>query len=530
MNRLLLISTLFLLFSCGGKGSVVEEIPFEFQNITASEKIKLGLSDTYLSKMELSRKDKDLLQSFYENRSNEPIWINDSMLTDFGLKMTELLNQPEQLAVLSNRVELEQGDNFLQDEFLLTTAYARFVNDLDSGMIDFELEELKSVEYPTIVRLENAIPNNETEDVRKEIISANVKDTSVSQLMFSLVDFHDDLKMDTSTFEVCSIKKDTLLALQRTEEALIQKGYLDVEKDLLDTLAFDNALKNFQEQNGLKPDGVIGKYTSKALNESTIQKRNRIILAIEKQKSKRIFPKKFIHVNIPEYTLRFFDDDTLVTQHRVVVGKWENQTPEFSGRLNRIVFYPYWNVPYSISSKEILPHAKRSSAYFAKHNYTVLRKGDTINPDSVNWSKYTDRTFPFKVIQGPGRRNSLGIVKFLFPNKYDVYFHDTPSKLLFETDVRAYSHGCIRTKNPVDLAKCILESELDPDDEDLFQEFSDTLDSVLFRQENYHFRLKRSIPVYIDYQTVYLKDDKLITAVDIYGRDEKYLKLMGKEE
>jgi murein L,D-transpeptidase YcbB/YkuD len=193
--------------------------------------------------------------------------------------------------------------------------------------------------------------------------------------------------------------------------------------------------------------------------------------------------------------------------------------------LNKIIAYPYWNVPYSISSEEILPAVKANPNYLARHRYTLYKNGDTIDPSTVDWKSIRQTSFPFKVVQDVGRSNSLGIIKFNFPNSHSVYFHDTPSKSLFGADVRAYSHGCMRTQNPVDLATRILERDVvGRKTNDVI--IPDSLDSIMSRGKNYTIKLLDPIPVYIEYVSVARIGEQMITHIDIYGRDEEYLKIM----
>lgn len=247
---------------------------------------------------------------------------------------------------------------------------------------------------------------------------------------------------------------------------------------------------------------------------------------MDKIRSRKNRPSRYLRINIPEYKLRYFINDSLKSEHNIVVGKTDHQTPELTAKLRKIVVYPYWNVPYSISSKEILPHLKRDPAYLEKHNYVLLKKDSVVDPYGVNWKKIRQNSFPYKVRQDPGPRNSLGIIKFDFYNSESVYFHDTPSKSLFGVDVRAYSHGCMRTQHPIDLAKVILErdeyrnkiNEMTPDSLDSLY----SLDTI----ENLEIKLLNPIPIFIEYQSVVRDGERMKMYIDIYGRDEEYLKLI----
>ena len=159
-----------------------------------------------------------------------------------------------------------------------------------------------------------------------------------------------------------------------------------------------------------------------------------------------------------------------------------------------------------------------------KHNYKLFKKGEEVDPYSVDWKKIRQNAFPYRVRQEPGPKNSLGIIKFDFYNKHSVYFHDTPSKSLFGVDVRAYSHGCMRTQNPVDLAKIILERD---EYRNKFNEvIPDSLDSIFARNENYEIKLLSPVPIYVEYQSATRKGLGIALFLDIYGRDEEYLGLI----
>jgi murein L,D-transpeptidase YcbB/YkuD len=318
-----------------------------------------------------------------------------------------------------------------------------------------------------------------------------------------------------------AFKLDSVHTYRKAIRSLVTKGYL---KEGSDSLAYVAALKLFQEHNGLKPDGKVGQYTAMALNESSHNKVLRAALVLDRMRVAREYPEKHIRINIPEYLLRYYVKDSLKRIHNIIVGKPENQTPELNSKVRNIVVYPYWNVPYSIASKEILPEAKRSAKYFSRNNFKVYRHDREINPYAVNWSRIKENSFPYEVIQQPGPENSLGIIKFEFHNNYSVYVHDTPTKYLFKTDVRAYSHGCMRCQDPVDLAKTVLDYDsLRKKRNDIT---ADSLDSLLTLGENYSIRLKDPVPIFIEYNTVYADREKFIFHLDIYKRDEEYLKIV----
>ena len=521
-SLLTLITLVFILIGCSEEEkSKVEIQAFELQNISNEKKIKKALSAEYLNSIGLNQSSLQYLSTYYKNRGYKPRWIHKSELTDEGKLMKEAMMGSFVLGIPMNRVKYGETANFIQDEIWLTVTTSRTINDIKNGIINYETKTKNPVGFAAAEELDKLSFDPEA-DIREQFIQYGPQDSAYIIIAKGLINFVDSYPMDTSTFEVASIRYDTTMAIVKARIALVSKGYM--EDNITDSLSVTEALTVFQEQNGLKPDGVIGKYTSQALNESSVRKVERMILTLDKIRTQRVYPEKYIRINIPEYKLRFVVNDTVKSDHNIVVGKYANQTPELESKLTKLVVYPYWNVPYSISSKEILPALKRNPGYLALHDYKLLKKGEEIDPTTVNWKSIRQNAFPYRVQQQPGPRNSLGIIKFDFPNTHSVYFHDTPSKGLFGADVRAYSHGCMRTQYPIDLAKAILDEDSIPYRRN--DVISDTLDSLVARMNHIEVRLIKTVPIYVDYVTVAPFSGRMITYLDIYGRDEEYLKIM----
>jgi len=435
---LLLLTT--LLFACSEQQKSKDEIQsFEHQNIPLREKIKKATHSEYLNSIGVPEVAHDFVRSYYEKRGFEARWSSKKDLTSEGAELKEALHNVVALGIPRNRLKYGKTENFIQDEIWLTAATSIVVNDLSRGILDFEEKTKRPVACLPVNEFDSKVLFNDSSSIREQFIAFGPEDTTYQVLGKGLINFVDRYPMDTTTYTIKSIKHDTTIALEKTRLALISKGYLSSE--ITDTSIVLDSLKTFQIHNGLKPDAVIGKYTAKALNESSYHKVERILLAMDKIRAEREYPEKYIRINIPEYKLRFFINDSLKSDHNIVVGKYENQTPELESTLRKIVVYPYWNVPYSISSKEILPALKYNNNYLAKHNYKIYKSGEEVDPLTVNWKGIRQNAFPYKVVQDPGRANSLGVIKFDFYNEHSVYFHDTPSKGLFGADVRAYSHG-----------------------------------------------------------------------------------------
>jgi len=522
MRPLLTLMLILLLYSCGENQVESDTTPFEFRDISVEEKMQLALSETYLAKLGLPDSTLHYLTDYYSSRDFKPKWINDSTLTETGEKLMDAFQNSYSIGIPIGRITEIKSDNYIQDEIRITLSLSQVIHDLKTGLINYTDKSSNPVRYIQAAELDDLMTFEKNKDIRIQFLKYGPKDSTYEVLGAGLIDLLDNFPLDTSTFDIESIKFDTLTATSKSQKALISKGYL--AESSVDSTNFMEALAHFQIDNGLKPDGVIGKYTSIALNESTQHKVERILLAMDKIRTRTERPNKYIWINIPEYKLRFYINDSLKSEHNIVTGTTANQTPELVSKLRKIVVYPFWNVPYSISSKEILPSVKRDTGYLAKHNYKLLKDGQEVDPHSVEWSSIRQNAFPFKIRQEPGRGNALGLIKFVFNNAYSVYFHDTPSKSLFNVDVRAYSHGCMRTQYPVTLAKAILKR--DKLGRRLNRTIPDSLDTLLGRKENYNIKVLDPVPIFIEYQTVTRVDTKMITYIDIYGRDEQYLKIL----
>jgi murein L,D-transpeptidase YcbB/YkuD len=219
---------------------------------------------------------------------------------------------------------------------------------------------------------------------------------------------------------------------------------------------------------------------------------------------------RHLYVNLPEFLLRLTDGGKVVYEERIVIGKPQNRTPAFSDEMEHVVFNPYWNVPESILLKEMLPVARRNPEFFARNQLEVVWQGRrTVDPYMVDWENVNPQKVSVRQVPGPS--NALGVVKFLFPNKHAVYMHDTPTKNLFNQSVRAYSHGCMRVRNPIKFAEVLLAE----------QGWSPAkVRSAIETTEDFQVTLDRKIPVHIMYFTLWMdKSGRLQEFVDIYDYD-----------
>lgn len=267
----------------------------------------------------------------------------------------------------------------------------------------------------------------------------------------------------------------------------------------------ENAVKTFQISRGLTPDGIITPPLIKEMNVPALKRVEQILINMGRMRwMLNNTEANLITVNLPEFVLHVYEGETKKFDMNVVVGKEGHNTTIFTGNLNQIVFSPYWNVPYNIVEKEILPSIEKDRDYLEKNE--MEKVGEPVDGIPT-------------VRQLPGPKNSLGKVKFLFPNSFDIYFHDTPAKGLFSKDKRAYSHGCIRLSDPAKMANYLLRNQPEWTPE--------KIDEAMNSGEEQFVKVKDPVPVLITYNTAWVDEKGMLNfRDDIYGHDATLAKRM----
>ena len=293
---------------------------------------------------------------------------------------------------------------------------------------------------------------------------------------------------------------DSSLVISQIKKRLFQFG--DFKGDIMNHVfdpGLSSALINFQQRNGLISDGYLNKETITAIN---VPLKNRIKQILVNMERSRWLPVKlerdYLAVNIPEFKLHVYRADSLLWSCNAVVGQTVHPTTLFYGEIKYVVFSPYWNIPPGILRNEIIPGMRKSSSYLARHNMEITgyRGGLPV------------------VRQKPGPSNALGLVKFLFPNSYNIYLHDTPSKSLFNETSRAFSHGCIRIEEPAKLAAFLLKDAKEWD--------AEKISKAMHAGKERYVTLSNKVPVFISYFTAFIdRDNRLNFRRDIYNLDER---------
>jgi len=307
-------------------------------------------------------------------------------------------------------------------------------------------------------------------------------------------------------------------SLVERERELAERGK-DTPNLLDDDLAV--AIAHFQRRHGIAVDSVIGPETVAAMNVSLDQRVEQLELNLDRIRwLPRDMGERAVLVNVAGFELRVLENNSPVMKMGVVVGRPSWRTAVFSDTIEHLIVNPYWHVPESIEAEEMLPRVREDPAYLSENRISVVpaddNYGDPVNAGSIDWGSVSSETMPYDFRQEPGPENSLGQIKFMFPNQHNIYLHDTPADELFQENFRAFSHGCIRVERPWDLARYILRTASDRS--------ADELATLRSSRERTRLELSDPMPVYVAYLTSWVDEDGTISFhQDLYDRDEAAL-------
>ena len=482
-----------------------------------------------------------LLADFYRSNDFSPVWVKRSQITELldairSVEADGLLPGDYHLSGIQNFYDKSPRSPFLKAryELLLTDAMFKLSYHLLHGKVNPEKIDPNwnlsgGVNGNGLVsRLRNALDGDSLAAVISKLRPNNPKYTS---LKAGLAKYRQIAAKGgwKSIPEGSSIKEtgqydDRVPALRRRLEitgeiaALSQVDTSFASSAMLYSDELKEAVKRFQVRHGLEVDGAVGPRTLRALNVPVAQRVDQIRLNLDRY---RWFIQKleptFLLVNIAGFTVQYVKDGNYKWGSRVIVGEPYWKTPVFKAEMQYIIFNPAWNVPPGILRKEALPAIKKNPDYLAKHNLQVIdRNGRVVNSGSIDWAAYSAGSLPYRLRQPPGTSNALGRVKFMFPNKHLVYLHDTPSKHLFDKSTRAFSHGCIRLQNPLELAEILLEWSHD--------DIQKTVDGRKTRTVH----LPQKIPVFLLYLTAVAEGEEVLFRNDVYSRDAAVLQALNE--
>lgn len=475
--------------------------------------------------------DLNLVGPYYRSDAASPIWIEDGRMTghaaalldaigradEDGLEGTDYL--PRSLA----RVEGLEGDEDIAGfELAMSQAFLQFARDLNGGRTS------PSVSDPTIVIARKPV------DAAAWL--ASVREAGVAETLDRLRPQHkqyDQLRQMLSGYRALaerggwpavaagpSLKpgmEDSRVVTLRANLKARGYGGLDADNASLYSENLAEVIKHFQRRYGLDVDGIAGRATIAALNVPAIDRARQIIVNLERW---RWMPadlgQRHVLVNQAGFEMFLVSGGDTIDSRRIIVGRPFHKSPMFSDSIAYAEFNPTWTVPLSIAGSEFLPKLRKDPGYLSRNDYLLYRGWDAkarpIDPYSVDWHAVSKNRFPHRIVQQPGAKNALGTVKFIFPNKFNVYLHDTPARQLFARTGRAFSHGCIRVSKPLEFAQKLfgLDGTLS----------GGQIEKIVGAKKTRRVNLKTRVPVHLAYFTTWIDEEGLPHFFsDVYDRD-----------
>ena len=469
----------------------------------------------------------DPISLFYVERNYEPFWIeNRKRLESLSRSLSEAGSHglPEFRYPLGELKEAIFEDDPTQKaklELMATEAFLLFAQDISGGILKPNMIDANINVDPQRREASELLASlTESFDVSSFFENLFPRSNEYEYLVGELRRMRDILRNGSWGDPVPS---GTTLQLGMTHEnvpflrkRLSKMGYpvSQTNQRLFDE-QLDASVKKFQEYHGLNPDGVFGKRSIEAINVSPKTRLVQVLVNLERMRwNNQDRGTEYVSVNQANFYAYFKSGNKKVWESRVVIGLPSNQTAEFNDTMTHMVVNPTWHVPKSIAVDEYLPLIQKDSNFLVDNEMVLMVRGtDTIIDSSlIDMQAFTPDNFPFLIKQIPSNINALGQVKFMFPNKFSIYMHDTPMKELFFKDERTFSHGCIRLQEPFEFAYSLLRNQV-VDPVNKFQE-------ILKKEEETYINLSRNIPVYITYRTAFFDDfGQVHYRADVYGRD-----------
>ncbi len=477
----------------------------------------------------------DHIAAWYEQRNFAPMWVQDGQPTKASEEAIFVLLRADK-------------DGLVPTEYRADVMFPKLDQAGDAGLADFEVSLSEAVAlYGQHLRRGRVEPNK----INRELV-LYPEDISANRLLQHLAE-SDNLTDTLRDFSPNTARYDRMRdLLQKLFVARARGGWTvvpdgkalkpgmsdprvpllrqrlveskDMEPDAHEGEIYDGslvrALQYFQFRMGLETDGVVGPATLAQLNTTVDERIRQVELNLERRRWMQAdFGDPYVFVNLADQVVKVVKNGKTVHAAVTQVGKPYHRTPVFSDYMEYLDFNPYWNVPYSIATKEYLPKLKRNPYALQSQNIRVLRNGTSVDPGRIPWNSYSTSHFPVRLRQDPGPKNALGRVKFMFPNKFNIYIHDTPSKSTFQRASRYSSHGCIRVEDPFKLAEVVLG----------LQGMSRAeIDGIANSGERKVVKLDDAIPVHVVYLTAWVnKDGSVHYRRDVYGRDEILAKALA---
>lgn len=480
-------------------------------------------------------KNADLLKTLY-NRSNYGLlWSSEAAFKREADSLYKLIDScrsyglfpsdyyTDKLKALRTQLRKDTAQNIRLDaakwayaDMLSTSAFIQLVKDLKVGRLlaDTVLVKDTSLHADFFTKQKDVFAAQPIEQFTAGLEPANEDYQALKEALQRFL-----LKANFRSYTYIKTK-DSLLLPKLVYKRISEEDSLKLPAlKSPDSLAVAKAVEKYQRSKKLKVDGKLSPALVSKLNNTDREKFIRIAITLDKYKMLPPLPEQYIWVNLPSYVMEVREGDSVVLQSKVICGKSTTKTPQLTSAISDMVTYPQWTIPESIIKKEILPGLKRNAGYTQKRGYSIVDlKGNEISPYGVNWSKYKN-SIPYKVVQGSGDANALGVIKFNFANPYAVYLHDTNQRYLFARKERSLSHGCVRVEKWRDLAVYLIRRDSIADTTKYTR--IDSLDSWLAQKKKKYIRVHQQLPLFIRYFSAEGKAGKLVLHDDIYEEDKR---------
>jgi L,D-transpeptidase YcbB len=503
--------------------SIAEQIGVLLDNAVANN----GMADD-----SISMNNADIVSKFYIGRANERIWskdkqwlpIADSLMQmidrakEYGLfpadyhqkYLSGLFNAIRDTAKLDDAALWSRGDILFSDALVSYSRHLRWGHlGRDSISLNKDSNLTHSFYDTVLARVqESGSPRTVLEQLEPIHEAYHLLKAAIPSFLDS---------MDTRVYTFVEFPfKDSMQFVKQLQLRLFEDAYITFNTRVADSVEMAVAVKRAQSARGLKIDGKAGTQLVGSLNNTGPERFKRISINLDRFKEQfpDSMPVRYIFVNLASYKMKVIDSGEIILESKVIVGQPRTRTPVLHSAVVNFITYPQWTVPYSIIFKEMLPKIQKDVEYLEKEKLMVVDKYDSvIDPHTIDWSLLDKKHFPYLLRQRQGDDNSLGVIKFNFSNKYQVYMHDTNARSMFGRKARALSHGCVRVQSWDSLARYLISR--DPNNIPM-----DSVHSWLARQEKHTVPLKKKIPVYLRYITCEVQENgRILFFDDIYGDD-----------
>ncbi len=511
------------------------------KNESVAENIKQFVTNGHLN-LDNQIEEQRLFQifTFYEDRDFKPVWTRDSGAKGKGKALLEALQNARDhgldpdfydTTAIAERIDSTNPEVLGELDILMSLSFSAFATDLSKGRLEPTKVAKGIYIKPFSTGTQTLIDGAEqAEHLPAYLTQLASKSPRYQRLKKALADYRAMAeKGEWPTIENGKALKsgmdDPRIPVLR--KRLAASGDLK-SNDTPDSSIYDEELvkvvKAFQLRHGSKEDGVIGPDTLKALNVPLSYRIKQMAINLERRRwMKDDFGKRYIFVNLADQFMKVVDTidgrEKTIFASRAVVGRPYFDTPIFDDKMSYIVINPYWNVPPSLANREFLPQLRKDAGYLQKKKIRILGASGEIDPYSINWKSLS--RIPYRLRQDTGGQNALGRIKFMFPNKFSVYIHDTPAKNLFSRDTRYFSAGCVRVQKPINLASILLK-------EQGWTEKRITKQIASGKRRIVRFKTK--VPVHITYLTSWVnKNGQVNFRNDVYKRDKNLMKALLSE-